>query len=80
MRISTATDHFQARIDILLGDLQFVRCYLDDVLVITEHGSGSDSFARSRIDNQCEEVLICCSEGQLSWLHHHHSRNHTENS
>ncbi|POM79318.1 Retrovirus Polyprotein [Phytophthora palmivora] len=34
--ISTAPDHFQARIDKLLGDLPFVRCYLDDVLVVTE--------------------------------------------
>ncbi|POM81556.1 Retrovirus Polyprotein [Phytophthora palmivora] len=36
MGISTAPDHFQARIDRLLGDLPFVRCYLDDVLIITE--------------------------------------------
>ncbi|KAE8894606.1 hypothetical protein PF005_g27580 [Phytophthora fragariae] len=36
MGISTAPDHFQARIDRLLGDLPFVRCYLDDVLIVTE--------------------------------------------
>ncbi|KAJ8566393.1 hypothetical protein ON010_g6730 [Phytophthora cinnamomi] len=35
MGISTAPDHFQARIDALLGDLDCVRCYLDDVMIVT---------------------------------------------
>lgn len=34
MGISSAPDHFQARIDNLLGDLEFIRAYLDDVKVI----------------------------------------------
>ena len=36
MGISTAPDEFQARMQALLGDLPFVRVYLDDVLVLTE--------------------------------------------
>ncbi|KAG2988130.1 hypothetical protein PC128_g24111 [Phytophthora cactorum] len=36
MGISTAPDHFQARIDQLLGNLPFSRCCLDDVLIVTE--------------------------------------------
>ena len=36
MGISTAPDEFQARMQALLGDLPFIRVYLDDVLVLTE--------------------------------------------
>jgi hypothetical protein len=36
MGISTAPDKFQARTQSLLGDLPFVRIYLDDVLVLIE--------------------------------------------
>ena len=36
MGISTAPDEFQARMQALLGDLPFVRVYLDDILVLTE--------------------------------------------
>jgi hypothetical protein len=36
MGISTAPDEFQARMQALLGDLPFLRVYLDDILVLTE--------------------------------------------
>jgi hypothetical protein len=36
MGISTAPDEFQARMQALLGDLPFVRVYLDDVRILTE--------------------------------------------
>ncbi|KAG3135545.1 hypothetical protein PI126_g18200 [Phytophthora idaei] len=36
MGVSTAPDEFQASMDELLGDLNFVRVYLDDILVISE--------------------------------------------
>jgi hypothetical protein len=36
MGITTAPDEFQARMQALLGDLPFVRVYLDDILVLTE--------------------------------------------
>jgi hypothetical protein len=37
MGISTAPDESQARMQALLGDLPFVRVYLDDILVLTEN-------------------------------------------
>ncbi|OWZ00502.1 Pol Polyprotein [Phytophthora megakarya] len=36
MVISTTPDHFQARINKLLGGLPFVSCFVDDVLILTE--------------------------------------------
>lgn len=36
MGVSTAPDEFQASMDELLGDLPFVRVYLDDILVLSE--------------------------------------------
>jgi hypothetical protein len=36
MGISTAPDEFQAQMQALLGDLPFIRVYLDDVLVLIE--------------------------------------------
>jgi hypothetical protein len=36
MGLSTAPDEFEARMQALLGDLPFVRVYLDDILVLTE--------------------------------------------
>jgi Reverse transcriptase (RNA-dependent DNA polymerase) len=57
MGISTAPDEFQACMQALLGDLPFVRVYLDDILVLTE-----TSFQDHMHD--LEQVFIrLCSSG-----------------
>ena len=61
MGISTAPDEFQARMQALLGDLPFVRGYLDDLLILTESSFSAHMHELEQVFIRLKSVGLQCN-------------------
>ena len=61
MGIASAPDEFQARMSLLLGDLPFVRIYLDDCLIITKGTPQDHANAVETVLDRFHENGITCN-------------------
>ncbi|KAE8993684.1 hypothetical protein PR003_g21745 [Phytophthora rubi] len=85
MGISTAPDEFHAVMQQLLGDLPFVRAYLDDVLVLSSSFDEHLQHLKVVLQRLQDAGVVvhpakskfCMTGGRVPWLSHHPRRKGT---
>ena len=65
-----SADIFQAEMRKLMEALEFVRAYIDDLLVITR-GTLEDHLEQSGIESQCRQIVLLYPRNRISWLYTH---------
>jgi hypothetical protein len=83
MGLCNSPDIFQERMYELFSDLEYVRAYIDDLLVTSsstfeDHLECLDKvFARlseAGLKGQCDEVTFCSNRDRVSWIQDHSRR------
>ncbi len=86
MGFARSADIFQAEMGSLMATLEYIRAYIDDLLIITK-GSFDDHLdklklvfypiARCRTKSQCNQVPLLCAGDRIFRVHPHHRWNLT---